>query len=364
MRLEDIRTMSRRALEFEQLLAKLFEREGFEVRQNPTLMMPGGRHYTADILIKSKSSGNTAIIEAKLLSSRSMPISSLVASVNQTEAARRAFQATKGFLATAIQIPVETKEAFEASHPEIRFYDLDVLASLFARYIDLQKRFEELTRATLTFSDMPEARLKPVDIMADLRAPVAEKSSSSPLPEPEAPKGKKLCAELHAIQARKDQAKNFEKKMTEALMYLFERDLTAWSPQKSTDTGISLYDLVARVNSTNDFWKALVNHFYSRYVVFEFKNYGGAIKQGQIHTTEKYLYRTALRSTAIIISRKGADKNALAVCRGSLREHGKLIINLTTDDICKMLHLRDEPGGDYNGLLTDYVDDMLMRLER
>jgi hypothetical protein len=99
-------------------------------------------------------------------------------------------------------------------------------------------------------------------------------------------------------------------------------------------------------------------------VVFEFKNYGGKIKQGQIHTTEKYLYRTALRSTAIIISRKGADENALAVCRGALREQGKLIINLTTDDVCKMLHLRDEPGGDCNSVLTEYVDRMLMRLER
>jgi hypothetical protein len=249
-------------------------------------------------------------------------------------------------------------------HPALLIYDFNVLVFLFTKYYDLQKRFEELTRAALTFSDVPEANPENVDVNADLKGPVVAEEISPPPAEPEELKGKNLCDEINAIPARKDQARAFERKMTEAVRYLFENDLTAWAPQRSTDTGISLYDLVARVNSTHDFWKALVNHFYSRYVVFEFKNYGGRIKQGQIHTTEKYLYRTALRSTAIIISRKGADKNALAVCRGALREQGKLIINLTTDDVCKMLHIRDEPGGDCNSVLTEYVDRMLMRLER
>ncbi|MGY3404184.1 hypothetical protein ACVWZV_000297 [Bradyrhizobium sp. GM5.1] len=54
---------------------------------------------------------------------------------------------------------------------------------------------------------------------------------------------------------------------------------------------MSFFDLVARVNSEHDFWRAIVNHFQSRYVVFEFKNYRKRIKQGQILTTEKYLYR-------------------------------------------------------------------------
>ncbi|UPK20325.1 hypothetical protein IVA73_04145 [Bradyrhizobium sp. 131] len=72
--------------------------------------------------------------------------------------------------------------------------------------------------------------------------------------------------------------------------------------------------------------------------------------------------RTALRSTAIIISKVGADKNAMALCRGVLREHGKLIINLTVEDICAMLQMRDE-ATDHNSVLTDYVDKMLMELE-
>lgn len=150
--------------------------------------------------------------------------------------------------------------------------------------------------------------------------------------------------------------------MTDSLKYIFERELVAWAPQKKSNSGLSIFDLIARINSEHDFWRAIVNHFQSRYVVFEFKNYRKRIKQGQILTTEKYLYRTALRSTAMIISKVGADRNAMALCRSVLREHGKLIINLTVDDVCAMLRMRDK-AADHNGLLTEYVDKMLMELD-
>jgi hypothetical protein len=138
---------------------------------------------------------------------------------------------------------------------------------------------------------------------------------------------------------------------------------TSWAKQKASDTNLSFYDLIARVASEHDFWKAIVTQFRSRYVIFEFKNYNTRIKQGQIYTTEKYLFGTALRSTAFIISRSGADNNALAAARGALREAGKLIINLDVDDLCEMLHRKDS-GDDYDALLVERVDEMLMRLER
>jgi hypothetical protein len=71
----------------------------------------------------------------------------------------------------------------------------------------------------------------------------------------------------------------------------------------------------------------------------------------------------ALRSVAFIISRVEAHKSALAAARGALREHGKLIVNLTVDDICKMLAFKDA-NQDYNGFLFDKIDQMLMKLER
>ena len=44
-----------------------------------------------------------------------------------------------------------------------------------------------------------------------------------------------------------------------------------------------------------------------------------------------------MRGTAFIVSRKGANENALNAARGALRESGKLIICLSLDGIFDML---------------------------
>ena len=126
---------------------------------------------------------------------------------------------------------------------------------------------------------------------------------------------------------------------------------------------MSIYDTVCRVVPKHDLWKMVIDQFNSRYIIFEYKNYGARIKQGQIYTTEKYLFRPALRAVAIIVSRLGPDPNALAACRGALREHGKLILNLSIDDVCDMLHEKDRQN-DPNSILMSKLDEMLMKLER
>jgi hypothetical protein len=107
MRLEDIRTLSLRAQEFERLLHDLFVREGFKVTARPQPKVQSPRISITDLLIQSKD-GNTAVVEAKLFSSRSMPPSAILSAVNELENHRRLFRATKGILATAIQISYET----------------------------------------------------------------------------------------------------------------------------------------------------------------------------------------------------------------------------------------------------------------
>jgi hypothetical protein len=241
-------------------------------------------------------------------------------------------------------------------------YDLNTLAFLAGKHPHLVDTLQDITQEAFAFSDATEPTPRPTIIEDDLAGPVGGVTIEVPATNLTL-KGHFLCQEINNIPARRDHAKQFEQKVTEALRYVFDGDLTAWSPQKASDSSVSFYDVVCRVASKHDFWTTIANQFRSRYIVFEFKNYGGQIKQGQIHTTEKYLYVTALRSTAIVISRKGADKNALAVCRGALRESGKLIINLTIDHVCEMLHLKDN-GGDHNGVLVERVDEMLMRLER
>jgi hypothetical protein len=89
----------------------------------------------------------------------------------------------------------------------------------------------------------------------------------------------------------------------------------------------------------------------------------GQIKQGQVLTTEKYLFARGLRRAAIILSRKGADRGAIAMMQGAMREQGKLMLVLSDDDVCEMLHMK-ERGEDPSDYLFGLADDFLLSLPR
>jgi hypothetical protein len=206
---------------------------------------------------------------------------------------------------------------------------------------------------------------------------VAHKATIAVVPETQ---GRNLCDQLDELIARRigasseekrgPLAREFEQLCVKALKYLFSDDLTAWNDQLTTDEKVSRFDLIARIHPQSAFWTLMVNDFGARYIVFEFKFYGDEIGQGQILTTEKYLYRAALRPVAIIISPRGPDEGAGHAVRGALRENGKLIINLTVKQLCNMLRAKDGTDGapgkpaDVEQEMLEALDRMLMRIER
>lgn len=109
---------------------------------------------------------------------------------------------------------------------------------------------------------------------------------------------------------------------------------------------------------TGVFWVSLAQDFRCRYVVFELKNYAGAISQNQIYTTEKYLFPNALRSVAIIIARNGADKGAIRAVQGALRETGKVMLILSLDQVFNLLWAKDR-GIEPSDLMIDLMDRLL-----
>ena len=46
---------------------------------------------------------------------------------------------------------------------------------------------------------------------------------------------------------------------------------------------------------------------------------------------------------AFLISQQGALEKALVMIRGALREHGKLIVNLSVAGVCEMIRMKDGP---------------------
>lgn len=94
------------------------------------------------------------------------------------------------------------------------------------------------------------------------------------------------------------------------------------------------------------------------------KNYKEKITQREIYTTEKYLYKKALRSVAIIVSREGASRNALSATKGCLRENGKLILCLSDKDLNELIRIKEKDEQPTAEFFEAMLDDILIHLEK
>lgn len=152
----------------------------------------------------------------------------------------------------------------------------------------------------------------------------------------------------------------------EILKYTLGDYLTLWYEQENTANGMYRFDLCCKIkDGTNqDFFNTIQQYFNTKYIVFEFKNCSEKITQKEIYTTEKYLYEKALRRVAIIISRKGADENALDAVRGSLRETGKLILCLSDKDILELIDIKQRNEQPTGAFLEAMLDELLIHLEK
>lgn len=170
---------------------------------------------------------------------------------------------------------------------------------------------------------------------------------------------------LETIIAGKKNAQQYEKFCVDILKYLFNDTLSLWEEQQRSNDDLFRFDLICKIknNINNEFFNTIENYFSSKYIIFEFKNYIEEITQKEVYTTEKYLYKTALRTVAILLTRNGVDKNGIKAIKGTLRENGKLIIVLDDSDIKQMIYAK-EHGEDYIEILINKLDKMLVSLEK
>lgn len=174
-------------------------------------------------------------------------------------------------------------------------------------------------------------------------------------------------SKLLAIKPGKgERSKEYEDICVEILKNVLGEYLGLWKVQESSNNGLYRFDLCCKIkNGVNqDFFDTIKNYFNTKYIVFEFKNYEKAISQKEIYTTEKYLYEKALRRVAIIISRKGASKNALSAARGCLRENGKLIMCLSDQDLIELINIKEKEEQPTAEFFEVMLDDLLIQLEK
>ncbi|MFT4503199.1 hypothetical protein [Caballeronia sp. 15711] len=184
-------------------------------------------------------------------------------------------------------------------------------------------------------------------------------------PDQKNSRGSDLCEELCALPAGQADASAFEKLATRIFEYLFDEglDWATHKPQSRTADGLHIFDLVCRVKGGTAFWDFVLKECRTRYMVFELKNYKDKIGQNQVYSTEKYLFREAFRSVAVIFSKEGPDKHAVDATAGAMRDAEKLLIHVDKTDVCEMLNIRDR-NGDPSDYLFALVDKFLMGLSR
>jgi hypothetical protein len=239
--------------------------------------------------------------------------------------------------------------------PDVEVWDETSLFEMAAPFADIQAQLEELLEA-----DTPKsAETLSLSLPAFLR-----RSASDGDTQPSRKPGRVLADALLAIDRGRPMAADFENACISALKYLFEHDLHGWHEQSRTVDTLHRRDLVCRIlEKSAEVWRLMLEDLGSRYVVFEFKNYSKPITQNEIVTTERYLYPSALRKVAVIISHEDCADSAKAVIAGAMREHGKLIIPLSVPEIVDLLLSKDE-GSDPNSYLFERVDQFLMGLGR
>lgn len=183
--------------------------------------------------------------------------------------------------------------------------------------------------------------------------------------EKESDYSKELVKRINNCKFGKDDnaSKEYEDICYDSLLYLFKDNFISHIKQNSTKDKMFRMDLLCSIKGGAAFWDFLEKFYKTKFVVFESKNYKDKIDQNLIYITEKYLFTPALRNVAIIISRKGFDENALNAAEGILKEHNKLIVGITDDDLIKMIKMKRD-GEEPSDYLYNKVESFLMNISK
>ncbi len=344
-------------IDFENLIKEYFRNQDFKIIEN------NGNYLNQSYDLQVVKNTEKYLIELKFYRSRLIPLNIIRSSLNflRTNLDLPEFSKYRGILIiNSILSPKLIMEYYKNFGIEI--WDRHYLAAkLSDASSELKEKFEQLLLETQQGTDSTPVLLE--DNMNSKIIDFKELNINIKNSKSENDIGEKLCTELNKIECGKTGWSSYEQKSFEILKYLFEEDLSLWNKQCRTYDELSRFDLICRISSKDDFWKSLISSFQTRFILFEFKNYCNKINQDQIFSTERYLFTKALRSVAFIIARNDANENAIVAAKGSLREHGKLIIILNNEDLCNMLKLKDD-GNSPNDYLADKLDNWLCSLSR
>lgn len=329
-------------------------------------MAPPARDLPWDFVLQVED--QTLYLELKSYSGRYVP------SARIQNACERLSPLSK----TGTPVLVLANEAFEQSKSNaleqfhVSIWDVQNLLWLFSRFEDIKNEFvalldyaigdiEPVPPALNVFPEGSTASQEPLRQDSQTESETTSEVAGEIKRESTDWKGR-----LQDIEPGDKHFQEYEGFCTNILKYALGEYLTLWERQEQTDNGLHRFDLCCKIKSgiRQDFFDTIMRYFNTKYIVFEFKNYTDKISQKEIYSTEKYLYGTALRKAAIVISRQGCDDNALRAAKGSLRESGKLILCLSDQDLLEMADIKTQGEKEPADFLGELLDKLLIHLEK
>lgn len=318
---------------FENIVAKIFEAAGYSVNQNVKL-----QHQSGDIDIAAEKDNKHYCVEVKYLQLHERAVERISFIGKTLE--------MKPVVVVGSKIDERKRSYYVEKYPDLILIDIANL--LFAVQHHTELRNELISGLPYSIEEIePQEGFLQIDSLQH------DDYTHS------------LIGEMNLCKAGKPPARTYEVLCHKLLENAFSEDLALWKEQQKSNNDLYRFDLLCRIKDENQktFWSILERYFKSKYVIFEFKNYTKPITQKEIYTTEKYLYAKALRSVGIIIAAHGYDEHAYWAAKGCLRENGKLIILLDTDDLIAMNRLKADME-DPSIYLLDKLDNMLSELEK
>lgn len=325
-------------VKFEKLLKKYFEKQDYVIQES------GALNKYADFVLKGKS--KIVYVEAKLYTDNIAIERKVMHICEQFPAIQNDLEGFSMLIIGNIvgeNVKQKCKEKYG-----IYIWDVGNLLWMFDKYNDIKNEFVSLLGYTVD-DLMPK---KPEAYLFDV--------------EYETGTNMDLLYKLKQIKPGKEHFAEYQNVCVEILKYILADYLTLWKEQEESNNGLYRFDLCCKIKhgKLQEFFDTIRTFFNTKYVVFEFKNYEEPITQSEIYTTEKYLYDTALRRVAIIISRYGADNHAFIAAKGCLREHGKLILCWSDNDLIRLMEIKDKGEKTVAEQLSDDLDELLIKLEK
>ena len=345
---------------FESFIEKLLIELRFVNIKKDVALKANQRIMRADFLVDSNK--RKIIIEAKCYKSEFIQNTIVEKSIEQVEYYKEIWQKVNGeevqaVLIMSCRVPDEIKESW---YEKNKIIIIDISNLLY-----LIQGNDELMKDLIGMIQYNAYDIIPKPIVDSEIFKIESKDETREGFKTEIENAINLIKKLESLEygKEKENDKEYEKLCVNIIKFLFKTEFTRMLEQSSTEDKMFRMDLICGLKETSDFWKILIHHYNTRFVVFEFKNYKDEIDQNLIYITEKYLYNAVLRNVAIIISRKGFSYNARKAATGILTETGKLIIELKDDDIITMLRMKAD-GQDASDYLLDKLEEYLISISK